>query len=106
MNQGEPNAPSPWFKNLAYFFLMLNIYIYRYFKTKEKNMVNVTVIKGKDAVKYLVRIIVVSFLIFILSRYFVNFNKGVRKCSYVTMSSQKIRLTQSKRTQLKTSLQF
>ena len=35
-------------------------------------MVNVTVIKGKDAVKYLVRIIVVSFLIFILSRYFVN----------------------------------
>ena len=35
-------------------------------------MVNVTVIKGKDAVKYLVRIIVVSFFIFILSRYFVN----------------------------------
>lgn len=35
-------------------------------------MINVTVIKGKDAVKYLVRIIVVSILIFILSRYFVN----------------------------------
>ena len=38
-------------------------------------MVNVTVIKGKDAIKYLVRIIIISILIFILSRYFVNFNK-------------------------------
>ena len=38
-------------------------------------MFNVTVIKGKDAIKYLVRIIIISILIFILSRYFVNFNK-------------------------------
>ena len=38
-------------------------------------MFNVTVIKGKDAIKYLVRIIIISILIFILSRYFVNFKK-------------------------------
>ena len=35
-------------------------------------MVNVKVIKGKDALKYLVRIIIISILIFILSRYFVS----------------------------------
>ena len=38
-------------------------------------MFNVTVIKGKDAIKYLVRIIIISILIFILSRYFVDFKK-------------------------------
>lgn len=38
-------------------------------------MVNVTVIKGKDAIKYLVRIIVVIILIFILARYFCNFKE-------------------------------
>lgn len=32
-------------------------------------MVNVTVVKGKDVIKYLVRITVVMILIFILARY-------------------------------------
>ena len=36
-------------------------------------MVNVTVVKGKDVIKYLVRITVVIILIFILSRYFSRF---------------------------------
>ena len=38
-------------------------------------MFNITVIRGKTAVKYLVRIIVISVLIFILSRYFANFKR-------------------------------
>ena len=38
-------------------------------------MFNITVIRGKDAIKYLVRIIIISVLIFILSKYFINFKK-------------------------------
>lgn len=38
-------------------------------------MFNITVIRGKTAVKYLVRIIVINVLIFILSRYFVDLKK-------------------------------
>jgi hypothetical protein len=38
-------------------------------------MVNVTVVKGKDVIKYLVRITVVIILIFILSRYFSRFKE-------------------------------
>ena len=39
-------------------------------------MVNVTVIKGKDVIKYLVRITVVIILIFILARYFSRFKEA------------------------------
>ena len=38
-------------------------------------MVNVTVVKGKDVIKYLVRITVIILLIFILSRYFSRFKE-------------------------------
>lgn len=38
-------------------------------------MVNVTVVKGKDVIKYLVRITVVIILIFILARYFSRFKE-------------------------------
>lgn len=38
-------------------------------------MINVTVIRGKDVIKYLVRIIVIIILIFILARYFCQFKE-------------------------------
>ena len=39
-------------------------------------MINVTVVRGKDIIKYLARITVVIILIFILARYFSRFKES------------------------------